>query len=416
MEEQTQFEKFVVFLMEFNELIDEINKDITKRKTAKIKFSHTISLLTLMAKNGYSYNIANANLQADNIINVTSEAFKEKLKGINLENFNKLNEFMRKHLYDCKQPKRRYIAVDGTYINLSKLLEKEGYPIYNNQQFTTVMVMCLYDITNGFPITYELFTRSSELNALKTMLDYVNENDVLVMDRAYFSYEFVDILKKKGIQFLCRISRPIARKYIGDNNDVHCRLKYRNYKFSKPTYLRFVYYKLGDYYYYFATTLLNKTIDEIKTIYHDRWVVEVHFRHSKYDLSLERLASITKIRVEQDLAIHNFIFLFDAYLRKYINGIDITKFKINSKLCIDFSVNRILNMLLYGTKPINELYNDVRFLLGIIKKNPIKIINNRQYDRRKIFPKSRFGPCGKLQNSTKYNTKVDSITKHWDIT
>ena len=66
-------------------------------------------------------------------------------------------------------------------------------------------------------------------------------------------------------------------------NEKRCKTKNVNYKT--------VSYKINDSEedYYLFTNLIYKTIEELKDLYWKRWKVELHFKESKYNLSLNNI-------------------------------------------------------------------------------------------------------------------------------
>ena len=67
----------------------------------------------------------------------------------------------------------------------------------------------LLDIEKNIPINYNLVKHPNERIALIEQLDYVKKNDILVLDRGYYSAELVNILEEKEINYVFRLKRPM---------------------------------------------------------------------------------------------------------------------------------------------------------------------------------------------------------------
>ena len=87
-------------------------------------------------------------------------------------------------------------------------------------------------------------------------------------------------------------------------------------KYSKKKIkLRIIKYVINKKVYYLGTTIYNQNIEYFKNLYWKRWKVEINFRYSKYNLSMNNIKSKTKNSIIQDIYIHNFMFIISSYLQ-----------------------------------------------------------------------------------------------------
>jgi IS4 transposase len=114
-----------------------------------------------------------------------------------------------------------------------------------------------------------------------------------------------------GAKYLFRLKGNKKEvQYINENS-------LNDYSFmNKKIYNRIVKYRVenSDEDYYMLTNL-NKSIDEIKDLYWKRWQVEIHFKESKYNLSLNTINLKTENSLKQKIYIYNLIFILYYYFK-----------------------------------------------------------------------------------------------------
>lgn len=68
----------------------------------------------------------------------------------------------------------------------------------------------LYDITNDLPIDIKCYGNKNKNKEVFVATDYIKNNinkfkdAIIVVDRAYFSYDFMDFLIKNNLKFIIR--------------------------------------------------------------------------------------------------------------------------------------------------------------------------------------------------------------------
>jgi len=81
----------------------------------------------------------------------------------------------------------RIIAVDSSWINVNKDLLKDGFILSKNKSYCKCRIGSLFDVETRTPINYLLSVSSNEREILIEQLKYINEGDILIMDRGYYS-------------------------------------------------------------------------------------------------------------------------------------------------------------------------------------------------------------------------------------
>src|SRR5271154_5483676 len=298
--------------------IKKVNDDIQTREHAIVQFKHIIYCMAYVLGNQISYDTINIHLTVKNILNVTKKTLVKRKNNIDYSNIEQVNNDLVNYIYrDCD---KRVIAVDGTYISLLQSLATEGLKLNPKDNYCMALISTLFDTEREIPLNYHLYKSKNEREGLICQLKYLRPNDILIMDRGYYSADLLNILDEHQIKPIFRLKKNfnIIKKLNGFNNDLIVDIKYEH----KTIKLRVIRYMVGEKVYYLGTTLYDENISYFKRLYWKRWKVETHFRHSKYCLSLRELKSKTINGIRQDICVHNFIFIINSFF-KYLLQLEI---------------------------------------------------------------------------------------------
>lgn len=256
-----------------------INNKIIKRNR-KINFKDIIYGSIYKSINNTSYdnvvyeinkNFINRNINTT----ITKSSFIQKRNDIPNEYFLNINDSFITFIYKNIK-KQRIIAVDASFLNLYKSFNKYRYEYSSkNKNYCKAIISCLYDIENKIPINYYLFKKRDEINALKEQIKYLRSGDIVIFDRGYFSYDIIEKLNQKGINYIFRLKYNKKEvQYMKNNNLNSYIFKTKNINYKK------VHYKINDSEedYYLFTNLIYKSIEDLKDLYWKRWKVELHFK------------------------------------------------------------------------------------------------------------------------------------------
>jgi len=379
-----------------NTNIKNINNKIIKRNR-KINFKDILYRFIYKCINNASYQDVSSKINLNFIernINTTisKTAFIKKRNIIPNKYFLDINNSFINHIFNNDKKPRIY-GVDGSFINLFRSFEKYNYSYASkNNTYSQKIISCLYDIENKIPINYFLLKNRNEREGFRNQIKYLKSGDIVIFDRGYYSYDLIEKLELIGVNYIFRLkSNKKEVQYMNLNNII-------DYSFlNKNINNRIVHYRIDnsedDYY---LLTNLKKSINELKDLYWKRWQVEIHFKESKYNLSLNTINLKTENSLKQEIYIHNLIFILYYYFKININNpILKSKYKINNKTGIKLFSENIIYLLIYN-KITNKCFNKINLILNIIGLNLLYIQENKKNNNRK-----RIRPYGKWYFSKK---------------
>lgn len=368
--------------------INNIDREIKKR-SRKISFKDVIYYSSLMIGNNQSYENVNVSLKIHKIINVTSVSLIKYKNKIDCSYFNNINDILLDHVYGNYNDKR-LIAVDGTHIALNKTLHEYNYKLSRNSHYFSVLISTLFDVILEMPINYYLSKTHCERSALREQFRYLNKTDILIMDKGYYSTEILFELYNLGIDVIFRLRyNLIILKKLNKVNDTTIIRKYNNQCIK----FRILRYTINKKDYYIGTTIYDENIEYFKETYWKRWKIEVNFKYSKYNLSMNNIKSKSENNVIQDIYIHNFIFIISAYI-KYNLEIEIKEsYSINVTSLLNMIINDLLYLILYKNNTINNT-NEIIRIFNIMKESLVYVRPNRHYKRIRYKPSTKWNIHG----------------------
>lgn len=104
---------------------------------------------------------------------------------------------------------RRFYAIDGMRHNTQRSAElSESFGVPSGSHCPQMLVSTLFDVIGKFPCAATVAPGAScERQELLKMLDHLNEGDVLVLDRGYPSFEVLQALVARGIEYVIRVPK-----------------------------------------------------------------------------------------------------------------------------------------------------------------------------------------------------------------
>ena len=318
---------------------------------------------------------------------ITSTAFIKKRNNIPNEYFLDINNSFINHIFKNNNKPRTY-GVDGSFINLFKNFDKYNFMYASlNETYCQGIISCLYDIDNKIPINYFLLKTKDEREAFRNQIKYLRYGDTVIFDRGYYSYDLIEKLELLGVNYIFRLKSNKKEVQIMNKSNLND-FSFINKKINN----RIVHYRIDnskeDYY---LLTNLNKSLDELKDLYWKRWSVEIHFKESKYNLSLKTINLKTENSLMQEIYIHNLIFMLYYYFKiDDENPILKSKYKINNKVGIKIFSENIIYLLIYN-KITDKCFKIIKRIIEIIGKNLqyIQIIKKNN-ERKRIRPYAKW--------------------------
>lgn len=335
---------------------------------------------------------------------------------------NKLIEY-----YNCNynnENNRKLIAIDGTYnndINMNEILN-----------------MGFYDISNGIPIDITNYGVENKNKEIHSTVNYITNNidkfmnNIIVGDRAYFSYDFMKFLIENNIKFIIRVKGKATNlikanklsKYTSKydtimylRNELRV-IKYKNIM-SKTIYASNSKKKVSKHSLeikndcVIVTNLLDDntyTDAKILELYKSRWEIEIFFKYIKSNFKFQHLTEKSSIKYSKMYICELIIIYISKIMEKYYiekHPIKNKKENISYKINKSNLVNGVFDVILYNV--LNGTLTNA--ILDQFCNSYIKIIQNKK-DR--TFPRTSKTPFSKwyikgYSNQTKYMTIIDAI-------
>ena len=374
-----------------NSNIKNINDKIIKRDR-KINFKEILYGSIYKCINNTSYQDVSSRINLDFIkrnidTTITNTAFIKKRNNIPNEYFLDINDSFVNYIFKNDNKPRIY-AVDGSFINLFKNFDKYDFMYASkNKTYCQGIISCLYDVDNKIPINYFLLKTKDEREAFRNQIKYLRSGDTVIFDRGYYSYDLVEKLELIGVNYIFRLKSDKKEVKIMNKDNI-TDFTFINKKINN----RIVHYRVDnseeDYY---LLTNLNKSLDELKDLYWKRWQVEIHFKESKYNLSLKTINLKTENSLMQEIYIHNLIFILYYYFKiDDENPILKSKYKINNKVGIKIFSENIIYLLIYN-KITDKCFKIIKKMIKIIGKNLqyVQIIKKNN-ERKRIRPYAKW--------------------------
>ncbi len=350
----------------------------------------------------------NSKIEDRSVQNFTSSAFVQKRKKINPDVFKYLSSVIVANNYDCNCNNNiklfngfRVLAVDGSKITLPCTEElKKTFGESKNQTNTTVVqgkASVLYDVLNGIVLDSVLdnIGLSERELALRHSCQWKN-NDLIIYDRGYPSYDFKYEHITKGVEYLIRakISHSKAVKSFIESGktstiielfpqEKHC---FKDKKYNKNTAIKVRLIRVdlpsGEIEILMTSLFDSQTYPSkmFKELYFLRWGIETFYDELKNKLKVEYFTGYSKISILQDFYCAIFISNLQSIIVNDLQQELIEKSqgkmyvqKINTNLSYGFLKNRILELLFKEA----SLENVFQELESLFVKNTIPIRKNR---------------------------------------
>lgn len=339
----------------------------------------------------------------------------------------------------------RLKAIDGSSTQLldTEANQKE-YPQPNTQKegcgFPVMGFSGILDMAKGSISSLHLNKHTvSDVKAAHSMVDDLNENDLLIADRAYCSYGLISTLLNKGVQSVMRLHQGRERVLnwsqgikLGKNSRlVTWKKGYRPHNSSlskfewdqlpKELAIRLVRFKSlsrdrNERYVYLATTLIDSELydsDEISMLYDERWKIEVKFRDIKTTMQFEQLKVKSPEMAEKSMKMIQIVYnLVKAIQFDSIGGKDCLLDEISFKGTVDVitefrsTFSGLLEKPRLKARALSDLEQRVaeRILVirpgrhepRAIKKRPksYQILTSHRHDFKEIPHRSKYKKTG----------------------
>ena len=414
-------------LIKIKEIIDKVSNKydkIWKKRNREIDSKFLVSFIFQKITNkNKGYGISLAELW-DNYEKNKIEKGKKKIYAASLvcearqklheDIFQEINEeivlkYGKSNKEELLLNKHRVFAIDGTRVNLPREMVDCEYKTCNTESYYPQgLLSSMYNVNTQIVHDFCLEKYMNERVCAAEHIKSLEEGDVVIFDRGYFSYLMLQQCKKLGINPIFRISVNLANKEIQDfisSNEVDAiveytpastvknQLKRQGYDLNfKSIELRLIKHEIEGQIYLYGTTLIGK---EYKTelfgeLYHDRWKIEELYKISKCLVNLEEFSSKSERGLKQEIYAHfaliNLARLF-SNISQIKNGDDKNDIQYNFKNCLNLIGNNIQSLIYKSAKIIVNIASDIIVKISKIKQ---RIRPNRKYKRISHRPFNRW--------------------------
>lgn len=323
--------------------------------SSSLNYYDIFYIMILKGSSSDSYQTILDKLYGEYFFKITKHAINKREERITinmLENiFNSLISFFdQQFVANTDAPK--ILSVDGTecrgYIHL-KDCDFNSVP---TDSYCEIFISSLYDSENDIPRGFTIDKVNNERESFKRLIKYMKHNDIVIFDRGYPSYEFMEFLNNNNFKFIIRAIKTmgpvkdIEHEHIADESYPNARKSFKNTKFRI---IKYTIEKLENQY-YLLTNIYDMTIEDLQILYFKRWRIEVFYDKLKNDAH----GSYFKIKTEDHLYKCVWIkFIVILFTRIIINfaeklfGKKDNNHKIDFKSALYISINVIFRDMIY---------------------------------------------------------------------
>ena len=386
-------------------------------RTRKLSFSNTLLFMMNLLTKSLSIEIENfighlrQNCGSIGCKYFTKSAFVQCRKKIQPDVFKKLSSILVDEFYTDNDLAIklwngfRVLAADGSTVTLPFTKELEQlYGLTKNQTNTGVIqarASVLYDVLNNYVLDGLLSTKQiGERTLALRHLVKSKVKDLIVYDRGYPSYDFIDNHLRKGIGYLMRAkvsfsgvakafiasgrTSQIVEIYPGKNVDTPT----KQYDKTTPLKVRLVRIDLpsGETELLMASLLNSKEYPHkmFKELYFKRWKVETFYDELKNKLKVEYFSGYSHQSSLQDfyaaISISNVQTLIVGGLEDEIKQMTKSRkldYKVNTNLSYGFLKNKIIT-LFFSNSDMEDIVDQLKILF---KRELVPVRPNRSNKR-----------------------------------
>ncbi|WP_169805431.1 IS4 family transposase [Methanobrevibacter cuticularis] len=360
----------------------------------------------MLNKNGLSQSMEVYNFFSNlNIPEFTREAFYQARMKFNPLVFKKVNDNYLERFYKTA-PVERFkgyivLGIDGCVADLPnhRLLKGEYGGIIGTDTDiikTKAQTSGVYDCLNHMMIDFQIApykTSEKELskyNMKNALKHFKKEEQLLIFDRGYPSFELFHYLISNNIKFIARVKNnqyKKEKKKIKSNNGIMnielniSRLNHIKDEKTKKNLLkmgdlelRLIKIPKKDEEIHLITnfSLKEANYEEITELYRKRWEIEKSFEVLKNKLYLENISGYTKIAIEQDFYSQILTYNMVQDIKNYTDNI--LREKQRHKRIQEKAQKTLKKKKNNHNKKVNTNY-----LIGLFRKNILQIFKEKDY-------------------------------------
>lgn len=353
----------------------------------------------------------------------TKSAFVQARKKVSPEVFDRLSQILINEFYTDNTPAIklwkgfRLLGVDGSRITLPITSELKAIYGETKNQSDTVLVQArcsvIYDVLNKYVLEGVLGPiKRGERDLALEHLAHCKDNDLIIYDRGYPSYDFINEHLKRGFDYLMRVKTSysqlikdfdksrkkslVVNLYPGKN----VKLSDKEYTKNSHIKVRLIRIELGQgQVEILMTSLLDSNpypTNQFKELYFKRWGVETFYDELKNKLRIEHFSGYSNQSILQDfkaaLFVSNVQTLIISELEEELKESNLGKkydYKINTNISYGLLKNRVVTLFLDEKSAGFDIVEELKFLY---KSHLVPIRPNRKFERNPGKYRSRIKP------------------------
>ena len=294
----------------------------------------------------------------------------------------------------------RILAIDGSIYTIPATPETIEYfgnnVLSQSKEWVKARGSHMSDVINNVVVDHAVDAyKASEQSLAKQHLRKCNNEDILLFDRGYWGYDFMEQVYETGAKFCFRVSTAACKAVIdfikNKEIDTDTIIKTKNYKIT----IRLTKIKLesGEIEYLLTNFTDRKAfpVSKLKKLYHLRWGVEEQYKDMKYALVIENFSGKKVNSVLQD--IHAKILIYNLTMISCKSIVDQKvkqrrrkhKYILNKRAALSKISEYFIQIIAYGDRILNHI-------IQLLVNETVPIRPNRKRKRKpahKIKPKPR---------------------------
>jgi hypothetical protein len=353
---------------------------------------------------------------------ISPSSFTDARQKLDEKIFKVINSRVMQHyekLFACDEHlfhDHRLFAVDGSLLNLPNALKAEGFNAnQKNAHYPQGLLSVLYRLRLQMPVDFDLTSDGNERKAALGHFASLSNGDVVIYDRGYFSYAFLEFHIRQGIHGVFRLSRHTLKPIVAfmesgepervitlEITDPKSRkdiLKANPEVVFRPLTIRLIKYEIDGQSYFLATTLIDGRYpkEHFTELYHERWGTEEFYKIVKKLLALETFHAKTVRGVKQEIFANLTLITLNRIFTNYTDGLPRrstparsaakTTIKTNFNAAITAMSQNIERLLMAAHAMLRETAGE---LIGTLYRRRQAVRPNRSYPRRSLQPKSKW--------------------------
>ena len=353
----------------------------------------------------------------------TKSAFVQARKKVSPEVFDRLSHILLDEFYTDNAPAIklwngfRLLGVDGSRITLPITDGLKAIYGETRNQSDTVLVQArcsvVYDVLNKYVLEGVLGPiKFGERDLALGHLAHCKDNDLMIYDRGYPSYDFINEHIKRGFDYLMRVKTSysglvkdfdksgkrslVVDIYPGKN----AKLSNREYTRDSPIKVRLVRIGLGKgQVEILMTSLLDSNqypTNQFKELYFKRWGVETFYDELKTKLRVEHFSGYSNQSILQDfkaaLFVSNVQTLIISELEEELKDTNQGKkydYKINTNISYGLLKNRVVTLFMNERPDGADIVEELK---SLYRSHLVPIRPNRKFERNPGKYRARIKP------------------------